>query len=235
MDRIGFLRGKKSPILTRNKMTNTILQVTKIDSELMDQVKDSFNHLPETDHADGKYRLRKYSVIWYNAESDGFLTKINQQVFKQSRKYNKHQGGMSRIFEEIDDEVVNGDTMLEMVNVFRRACSLGFDFKMDVHQMRIKCEGGATQISPEGWHQDGYDCIAMIGVDHHNVIGGELLLATNKTEQPFLQATLDTGTMMIVDDSYLWHNGRSIQPIDDNKPAWMDVFVFTAKKDLTQN
>ena len=44
-------------------MANTILQIIKVDSELMDQIKPSFDQLPETDHADGKYRLRKYSKV----------------------------------------------------------------------------------------------------------------------------------------------------------------------------
>ena len=44
-------------------MTNTILQVTKLDPELIDQIKGSFDRLPETDHKDGKFRLRKYSLI----------------------------------------------------------------------------------------------------------------------------------------------------------------------------
>jgi hypothetical protein len=96
--------------------------------------------------------------------------------------------------------------------------------------MRVKCIGGATQLSPEGWHQDGYDCIAMIGIDRQNIIGGEVLLSTSKTEEPFLKAVMDSGTMVIVDDSYLWHNGRSIQPVDDNQPAWMDLMVFTMKR-----
>ena len=42
---------------------NTILQITKVDPELLLEIKPSFNDLPETDHADGKYRLRKYSRV----------------------------------------------------------------------------------------------------------------------------------------------------------------------------
>ena len=44
-------------------MANTILQITKVDSQLMDQIKSSYGELPETGHADGKYRLRKYSKV----------------------------------------------------------------------------------------------------------------------------------------------------------------------------
>ena len=42
---------------------NTILQITKVEPEILGEIKDSFSDLPETDHADGKYRLRKYSRV----------------------------------------------------------------------------------------------------------------------------------------------------------------------------
>ena len=122
-----------------------------------------------------------------------------------------------------------------MARAFLDACKIESDQEFDIHQMRVICKGGATQLSPEGWHQDGYDHIAVIGIDRNNIIGGEMLLSTSKVDAPFLQATIDTGTLVIVDDSYLWHNGRSIQPIDDDKPAWMDVMVFTLKKPLNPN
>jgi hypothetical protein len=212
-------------------MSNTILQVIKFDPELMKEIKLSFNSLPETDHADGSYRLRKYSHVECNSILGmkgvvdlGFLQ------FTQSSKYNKHQGGMARNFSPIDSDVLNSDIISDMVNVFRDKCSLPDQFEMDIHQMRVKCKGGATQLSPEGWHQDGYDRIAMIGVDRHNIIGGEVALSISKTASPFLSAVMDTGTMVILDDNYLWHNGRAIQPINDNEPAHMDVIVFTAKR-----
>ena len=212
-------------------MSNTILQVIKFDPELMEEIKSSFNDLPETDHADGSYRLRKYSHVECNS-AFGMKAVVDLGVgqFTQSSKYNKHQGGMARNFNPIDGTVLNSSIMEEMVNVFRDKCSLSDQFEMDIHQMRVKCKGGATQLSPEGWHQDGYDRIAMIGVDRHNIIGGEALLSTSKTEPPFLSAVMDTGTMVILDDSHLWHNGRSIQPINDNEPAHMDIIVFTARR-----
>lgn len=212
-------------------MTNTILQIIKIDSKLIDQIKPSFDKLPETDHKDGNFRLRKYSrVNCYYAEWCIEIEKQSDNSFTQSSKYNKHQGGMNRVFEPIDDDVISSEVMGVLMQSFYSACNFNPQFEVDIHQMRIRCTGGATQLSPEGWHQDGYDCVGMIGINRCNIIGGHVLLSTSKTEEPFLQAIMDSGTMVIVDDSHLWHNGRSIQPIDDDKPAYMDVMVFTAKK-----
>ena len=218
---------------------NTILQITKVSPELLEEIKSSFNDLPETDHADGSYRLRKYSYVGVSHHFPSEKTwpkriieikDLEVDSFTQSSKYNKHQGDMKRNFDSIDESVLKSDGLGELANAFREACKLNDYFTMDIHQMRVKCLGGATQLSPEGWQQDGYDYIAVIGVDRNNIIGGEMLLSTSKVDAPFLQATIDTGTLIIVDDSYLWHNGRSIQPIDDDKPAWMDIMIFTLKK-----
>ena len=216
-------------------MTNTILQITKLDPELLREIKDSFNELPETNHKDGKFRLRRYSAIelhttFWDAKEEAEISPLSEKDFTQSEDYNKHQGGMKRTFENIEERVLQSDAFKEICLVFNRCCDLIDGQRIDVHQMRVKCSGGASQLSPEGWHQDGYDCVAMIGVDRNNIIGGEALLSTSKTESPFLKATLETGTMLIIDDSYLWHNGRSVQPINDDEPAWMDMLILTLKK-----
>tara|TARA_Y100000593_G_scaffold93053_1_gene186539 strand:+ start:89 stop:730 length:642 start_codon:yes stop_codon:yes gene_type:complete len=208
---------------------NTILQITKVDPELLKEIKPSFNNLPETDHADGKYRLRKYSRV-HAVASSGELVHLEDNTFTQSEEYNKHQGGMSRKFENIDNEVIDSKALSSLTKAFFEGCKIyKGQYEFDIHQMRVICKGGATQLSPEGWHQDGYDYIGVVGVTRNNIIGGEMLLSTSKMDTPFLQATIDTGTLVIVNDGYLWHNGRSIQPVDDSLSAWMDVMVFTFK------
>lgn len=212
-------------------MINSILQISKVDSSLLGEIKESFNHLPETDHSDGKYRLRKYCKVHVKISDNKFLIKkLDEKTFTQSRKFNKFQGGMSRFFDSVDDDVIESKALEELATVFCDSCCSNESCEFDIHQMRVRCLGGATQLSPEGWHQDGYDRIGIIGFERNNIIGGEVLLSTNKTETPFLQAVIDSGTMVIVDDNYLWHNGRSIQPIDDSKPAWIDVMIFTYRK-----
>ena len=208
---------------------NTILQIIKTDPTLLENIKSSFDELEETDHADGNYRLRKYSHVLVDCEVDTHISDLGVTEFTQSSKYNQHQGGMARNFNNIDNDVLQSTAVLSMAKAFMDATKCVIS-EMDMHQMRVRCKGGATQLSPEGWHQDGYDTVAMIGINRCNVIGGEILLSTSKTQPPFLQAVMDPGTMVIVDDSHLWHNGRSVQPLDNSKPAYMDAMVFTMKK-----
>jgi hypothetical protein len=224
-------------------MSNKILQIIKVDASLMDEIKPSFNDLPETNHADGHYRLRKYSKVtiakkppseetW--PEKNYVIEQINNSTFTQSKKYNTHQGDVVRKFEPIDSKVIESNAMYELLRAFYDACEFSNDMDsstvVDIHQMRVLCQGGATQMAPEGWHQDGYNCVTIIGIERCNIIGGELMASDGKTNTPFMEVPLDSGTMLIVDDDYLWHNARTIQPIDDSKPAYFDSLIFTAKK-----
>lgn len=227
-------------------MANKILQIIKVDESLIDEIKPSFNDLPETDHADGQYRLRKYSRVkmkkdFSSAETwplkNYLIESLEENTFTQSKKYNTHQGGIVRKFELIDDKVIKSNTMYELLRAFYDACDLdelinnnNEHVVVDIHQMRVLCQGGATQMSPEGWHQDGFNCVTIIGIDRCNIIGGELMTSDSKTNPPFMTAPLDSGTMLIIDDDYLWHNARSIQPLDDTKPAYFDSLIFLAKK-----
>jgi hypothetical protein len=56
------------------------------------------------------------------------------------------------------------------------------------------------------------------------------MASDEKTNPPFMTASLDSGTMLIIDDDYLWHNARSIQSLDDTKSAYFDSLIFLAKK-----
>ena len=130
---------------------NTILQVIKVQPELLDEIKGSFNDLPETDHADGKYRLRKYSRV--HASPFGHVINLGHHpagdnTFTQSKDYNKHQGGMARKFESIDEEVLESVALSELTVAFLTACNIVEQHEFDIHQMRVICKGGATQLSP---------------------------------------------------------------------------------------
>ena len=134
---------------------NTILQITKVEPEILGEIKDSFSDLPETDHADGKYRLRKYSRVLAVA-STGAVVDLGDNTFTQSEDYNKHQGGMARKFDSVDEKVLESRALSELTKGFFEGCKIyNGQYEFDIHQMRVICRGGATQLSPEGWHQDG--------------------------------------------------------------------------------
>ena len=212
-------------------MTSKII-LDKISQDSVDSVKESFNRLPKTHHLDGQYRLRRYSRVRINDTYEFSYFKLPQQDFNQSEHYNKHQGGMSRAFEEIEDDVVRSMGMLEMCDKFLESGGFSADNEIEVHQMRIITLGEVTRtmVSPEGVHQDGYDFIAIVGIDRCNIYGGNALVYKTQGGKQIFDCPLQQGEMLMIDDRELWHNAGTITKISPDKQGYMDAFILTARK-----
>ena len=204
---------------------NSLLQLCHLSSDAK-EVAASFDELPETDHADGKYRLRAYSQL--RASGQGHITRLPARSFTQSSQYNKLQGDISRRFKDVHYSVIDSDFMREMCHLFLACGDLTGDTKIEIHQIRVITLFDSTEVSPEGVHQDGYDCIAMVGINRHNVTGGELLVYDDKTEAPFLTRALGDRDMAMLDDRKLWHSANPIEPLTSTEQGHMDLFVLTA-------
>ena len=148
---------------------------------------------------------------------------------------------MERQFENLDDELLQSSGFKEILYLFRMVNQLPHGTNVDIHQMRVVVtDGMPSMVSPEGIHQDGYDCIAMIGISRYNVTGGHLLVYNNSDDEfkgrpmpeskPFFDFPLDGGKIVFVDDKRLWHNASSISPIDSSDRAYMDSFILTANR-----
>ena len=214
-------------------MSNTILEIVKVRPDLIEAIQPSFSELEETDHADGKYRLRKYSKVRVTHLNGGNPFTINDcQVgeFTQSEKYNKHQGGMARSFEEIEEEVLQSEGMKKICLTFKQANNLIDGQEIEIHQMRVATlSDGSAQTSPEGTHQDGFDYIAMVGVDRQNMLGGELMVYEDRDAQPFLTYALKSGEMVMLNDRKLWHNATPVQAMNRVGQGFGDWFVLCAR------
>ena len=209
------------------------IRLENIDFNCIDSVRDSFNNLPHTDHLDGKYRLRRYSRIRMGEQPEVDETcnyiKLSQKPFHQSEDYNKHQGGMSRLFEDIEDDVVSSLGMRVMCDKFLNACGLEHDNVIEVHQMRIITTGEKTPVSPEGVHQDGYDFIAIVAIERHNITGGQALVHRTYGGKAIFESVLDSGEMLMINDKKLWHNANGIFRMHPDMQGYMDAFILTAR------
>ena len=95
--------------------------------------------------------------------------------------------------------------------------------------MRVVTLYDDTPVSPEGVHRDGYDCIMMLGIERHNVDGGNLLVYKNRDEEQFMSLPLTGGSMVILNDRELWHNAQAIQSHDKSQDGYVDAFILTAR------
>jgi hypothetical protein len=203
------------------------LQITNLSSQAVNDLSGSFNALPETEHADGKYRLRRYSIVKL---SDGGLEHLATREFVQSEEVNHFQGDVLRQFEAIEDQIIHSDGMLEMCKLFKKASQISSEQAIEIHQMRVTAIYEETKVSPEGIHQDGFDHVAVVGIDRHNITGGDFMIYNDNNEDPFLRKVLNTGEVALINDNILWHNAKPISAVKPNEQGHMDVFVLTTKE-----
>lgn len=74
------------------------LHITKLSHSAIHQLAPSFAQLPHTNHADGQYRLRRYSVIRF---IDGQVVELDKHDFMQTDQINHFQGNVVRRFEPL--------------------------------------------------------------------------------------------------------------------------------------
>ena len=221
-----------------------LLQLNQLNRVAVENISASFGRLPHTNHKDGEYRLRRYSVIeirttFWNALEEAEITHLSHRDFVQSEDLNKHQGGEVRSFEEIEEEVLQSDALKEACLTFKRANDLADGQEIEVHQMRVSALAGEpfTHVAPEGVHQDGFDHIAVIGAGRHNIDGGDLMVLESegaiqpdgkrRGHRPFLIRQLKVGEMIIFADKELWHNAMPIRR-NTAAPAYGDWLVLCA-------
>ncbi|WP_373455302.1 2OG-Fe dioxygenase family protein [Photobacterium aquimaris] len=203
------------------------LQLTQLSEHAVNELAPSFIRLPHTCHADGQYRLRRYSIV---ALHDGKLVQLPAADFVQSNDINHFQGNVIRHFEPLEDAVITCSGMLEMCQLFQDANAIPNDQPIEIHQMRVTVIDGEVPTSPEGIHQDGFEHIAVIGIKRHNIHGGEFLVYKDNTSSPILCTTLQYGEMAILADEILWHNAHPIKTIKKHHQGYWDVFVLTTKE-----
>ncbi|MEL6114925.1 2OG-Fe dioxygenase family protein [Photobacterium sp. SP02] len=210
-----------------NVSLDRTFQLTQLSGQAINELSPSFNHLPKTGHADGEYRLRRYSIV--KATANG-VQHMPPRAFVQSDDINHFQGNVSRSFEPLEDKILFSAGMREMCEVFKRANALSDDQEIEIHQIRIAALEGETQVAPEGVHQDGFNHIAVIGIGRENIEGGEFLVYKNKNQLPFLSMALEQGEVAILADDQLWHNARPIKAVKKDQQGYMDLFVLTARE-----
>ncbi|MFA0439159.1 agglutination protein [Vibrio sp. 10N.286.49.C2] len=203
------------------------LHLTQLSAEAIRQLSPSFSKLPNTAHADGQYRLRRYSVIRSVA---GKVVEEDKHNFVQTEHFNHFQGDVIRNFEPIASATLQSAGMHELVSLFMATNQLPDGQEIEIHQMRIAAVYDETQVAPEGIHQDGFDHIAIVGVERKNIVGGEVMLYNDNHEAPFFRKVLEDGEVAILDDHRLWHNAQPIRCVDNKSEGHMDVFVLTAKE-----
>jgi hypothetical protein len=209
-----------------------LMQLDKISDRANENLRKFFDDLPETAHADGRYRLRRYSKVQMSLETMIYTTLEGNQ-FTQSSEFNTFQGDIARTFESLSPELIRGFGFWELASRFTNTCRLPSENVIETHQMRIRTLDELTPVSPEGAHQDGYDALCIASIARTNITGGRLLVSREKDLEPVVNLQLKEGEVVYINDRALWHNATPIKRIDESKDGYMDVFVLTARYNAT--
>lgn len=168
-------------------------------------------------------RYRRYGIVEWN----GKWELVQAGPFVQSSHYNPVLGGKVRYYEPL----LHADTpeFQRLVEQFVKCVPHAIN-QLEVHQIRVCCDGQATNLVPEGIHQDGYDTISITCVARHGIQGAITTLRRAKTDvDPCLQLQLEGGHMLVFDDKRLWHHVSSIALDPNFHKGYRDIYVILAR------
>jgi hypothetical protein len=189
-------------------------------------------HLPSDNFLKdgGRYRKRRHSCFVVNGEQ---LTQVPHRAHWQPLEYNALHGGMQRLFEPMDAELVSQAAWQNLLLWLGQVCS-GLKgaqpWFVEAHQFRIDTTNGIGRPTPEGAHRDGVDLVAVFLVDRQGVKGGETRVfeADGPKGQRF--TLTEPWSLLLLDDARVIHETTPIQPVQaDLKDAHRDTLVITLR------
>jgi hypothetical protein len=173
--------------------------------------------------SDPCFRYRAYGDATLN---DGRLSWRPHGPFFQSASVNEYAGGIVREFAPLGQqcrrfaERLVADLALGGYLDARRGA-------IGCHQIRVVAEDSFEgHPTPEGFHRDGFDLVAMTCVAQANVQGGVTRVVTVAGREPLLDRALRPGETIVLDDRVVEHYVTPIRP-ERAGHAHRDVVVIT--------
>lgn len=202
-----------------------LLEIGQLPEDCVTALTSSFNALPPNPYPDGAFRLRRYSHFRFDGQQP---ERLPTKTFVQDEAINRFHGNVERTYPEIEDPVVSSDAFAEMFRRFRAMTGIESGLPIEVHQMRILAgHEAATEVAPEGVHQDGFRHLGVFVIERRNVCGGEIQVHTRRDARPFVSHAFDQGEFVVLNDQRFWHSAAAMEAANDDE-AYMDLFVLTA-------
>jgi hypothetical protein len=200
----------------------------------VNELKQSFAHLPEDPYLEGNYRFRRLSHV--KAVNDpresseaARLIKLPHRRLFQSRQFNPLLGNVVREYAELDEALMQLEGFQRLLWEFFQFCQLcSTSNEIGVHQIRTTAAWGkAGNPAPEGIHRDGVDVVGIFSVDRHAIGGGETQLYQHKDDRhPAFSKVLNPGEFLVFKDDQYFHYTSPVNAIAAEQGT-RDVFVLT--------
>ena len=192
----------------------------------------SWNDLPPDAYLKdgGHYRRRRHSCFVVNGES---ALQTEHRAHWQPLEYNALHGGMQRMFEPMQADVVQSPAWTSLLSKLGSVCTAlkpeTTTWFVEAHQFRIDTTDGIGRPTPEGAHRDGVDFVAVMLINRHGIKGGETRVfeVDGPAGQRFTMT--EPWTLLLLDDERVIHESTPIQPLgaEGSGASYRDTLVLT--------
>ncbi len=176
----------------------------------------------------GHYRRRRHSCF---IVQQGHVEQVPHRAHWQPVEYNALHGGVLRMFDPVEREMVIQPVWQKMLMRLGEVCSAikgEQRWFVEAHVFRIDTTGGIGRPTPEGAHRDGVDFVSIFLADRQHVQGGESRVFLNNASEGRRFTLLENWTLMMLDDERMIHESTPIQPVNGN--GFRDTLVLTWRK-----
>ncbi len=116
--------------------------------------------------------------------------------------------------------------------LFAQAFGIDFSYEILVQAQRTKCsEGNIGITTPEGFHRDGIEFLAILCVSKYNIIGSETQLINSHGSIVF-KHTLSPGEILLINDTKMLHytSPITIKNSNQSRYGFRDVLIISSAK-----
>lgn len=157
-----------------------------------------FHNIPKDPYIQEGYR---YKSLARCRVKENIIEKQPHAPLYQDKTINPVNGGLVRVYPEIDNLNFAKEAILLFANTFK----IDYSYEILVQAQRTKCNNKSEGITtPEGFHRDDIDFLAILCVNRYNILGSETQLKDYQGNVVF-KKVLDPGEILLIDDSKLLH------------------------------
>ncbi|MDJ0660204.1 MAG: 2OG-Fe dioxygenase family protein [Crocosphaera sp.] len=214
-----------------NAIQSSLSPYQLITNLKIDPLQTLFHDIPKDPYIREGYR---YKSLARCRVKGNIIEKQPHTPLFQNKKINPVNGGLVRVYPEIE----NLNCAKEAILWFTKTFKIDYSYEILVQAQRTKCTVRKAGITtPEGFHRDDIDFLAILCVNQSNILGSETQLKDHQGNIVF-KKVLNPGEMLLIDDSKLLHY---TSPITLKNPAvnhfgFRDVLIIsTAKGFVNQN
>jgi hypothetical protein len=192
----------------------------------------SWNDLPPDAYLKdgGHYRRRRHSCF----EVNGLKVQLTpHRAHWQPLEYNALHGGMQRMFEPMQGDVVQSATWASLLSKLGGLCTAlkpeTTTWFVEAHQFRIDTTDGIGRPTPEGAHRDGVDFVAVMLINRQGIKGGETRVFEVNSPAGQRFTMIEPWTLLLLDDERVIHESTPIQPLGavGSGASYRDTLVLT--------